>query len=135
MTIDVRRQPSLKLGQTVTIGATSFTADVSVSEGGDDAGPNPHDLYDAALGACEALTVMWYATRKGIPVEDIMVSVDRDSSEERAGTYRLTARLKLKGAFSDAQLAELRAVAEKCPVRKLMTTVTTVVQSEVERME
>lgn len=135
MTIDVRRQPALKLGQIVTIGTTSFTTDVSVPEGGEGAGPSPHDLYDAALGACEALTVMWYATRKGIPVEDVAVSVDRDSSEEREGTYRLTARLKLKGAFTDAQLAELRAVAEKCPVRKLMTKVTTVVTSEVDRME
>ena len=135
MTIDVHRDPALKLGQTIRIGGTAFTADVSVPEGGDDAGPSPHDIYDAALGACEALTVMWYASRKGIPIEDVIVSVDRDASEERAGTYRLTARMQLKGAFSDAQLKELRSVVEKCPVHKLMTVVTTVIDSHVERME
>jgi len=135
MTIDVHRDPALKLGQTIRIAGTAFTADVSVPEGGDDAGPSPHDIYDAALGACEALTVMWYASRKGIPIEDVIVSVDRDASEERAGTYRLTARMQLKGAFSDAQLKELRSVVEKCPVHKLMTVVTTVIDSHVERME
>ena len=36
--------------------------------GGTDAGPTPHDLYDASLAACKALTVLAYARRKGIPV-------------------------------------------------------------------
>ena len=47
---------------------------------------------------------------------------------------RLTARLKIHGTLTDAQLGELQAVAEKCPVHKLMTQVTTEITTEVERL-
>ncbi|MGH8208544.1 MAG: OsmC family protein [Steroidobacteraceae bacterium] len=134
MSVTTRRQPDLKMGQTVHFGNHTLTADVSVVEGGEGAGPSPHDLYDAALGACKALTVMWYATRKTLPVDDIEVVVDRDATQERAGTYGLSATLRIGGLVSDAQLDELLKVAEKCPVHKLMTTVTTVITTQIERM-
>jgi putative redox protein len=76
------------------------------------------------------LTTLWYAQRKQIPVEDICVTVDRDDSEERRGTYRLRATLELGGALTEAQRQELLNVAAKCPVHKLMTQVTTEVVTE-----
>jgi putative redox protein len=109
----------------IRIGQNSLITDLSVEEGGGGSGPNPHDLYDAALGACTALTALWYAKRKSIPVEDIEVSVKRDASHERAGIYRLRAELMLTGRLSAAQREELLRVAQKCPVHKLMTEVTT----------
>ena len=102
-----------------------FVADMSRSDGGEDAGPDPHDLYDSALGACKALTVLWYARRRGIEVGDVDVDIERDSSREREGRYLLTATLHFSGDVTDAQRAELLTVAEKCPVHKLMTQVTT----------
>src|SRR5256886_16405473 len=107
----------------IHIGRNSLTTDLSVEEGGEGSGPSPHDLYDAALGACKALTLVWYAKRKGIPVEDIQVTVDRDASEERKGIYRLTTAIHLTGDLSEAQRQDLLAVAEKCPVHKLMSSV------------
>jgi putative redox protein len=109
----------------IHIGRNSFATDLSVEEGGDGSGPSPHDLYDAALGACTALTVLWYAKRRSIPVEGIEVSVERDASQERAGIYRLSAALTLTGDLSAAQREELLHAAQKCPVHKLMTEVTT----------
>jgi putative redox protein len=134
VSIEIRRRHGLKLGQTVVFDNAELISDVAGSEGGDGAGPSPHDLYDAALGACKALTVMWYAARQRIPVENIQVRVDRDASQERTGTYMLTTRLRLGGSLSDAQLQELRGVAEKCPVHKLMTTVATIIRTDVERL-
>ncbi len=81
--------------------------------------------YDSALGACKALTTLWYAQRKQIPVEDIRVTVERDDSEERRGTYRLRTTLHLTGPLTEAQRQELLNVAGKCPVHKLMTQATT----------
>jgi putative redox protein len=133
MSIVIRRQPQLAAGFTVQVRQHEFVADVSPADGGNDAGPNPHDLYDAALGTCKALTVMGYARRKGIPVEDVEVVVERDASGERSGTYALDTRLRIRGALSDEQLRELEAVAHKCPVHKLMTVVTTVISTRVER--
>jgi len=109
----------------IHIGRNSLASDLSVEEGGEGSAPNPHDLYDAALGACKALTVLWYAKRKNIPVEGIEVSVERDASQERAGIYRLSAALTLTGDLSATQREELLRAAQKCPVHKLMTEVTT----------
>lgn len=125
MTISIIRDQSTPMRHQVRIGKHIISVDEQPANGGEDAGVNPHDLYDAALGACKALTVLWYAKRKGIPVEDIQVDVERDATQERAGTYHLDARLMLGGTLSDAQRQELLAVAGKCPVHKLMTVVKT----------
>ena len=53
------------------------------------------------------------------------MSVERDPSEERKGFYRLATTLHLGGELSDEPRQDLLAVAQKCPVHKLMTSVTT----------
>ncbi len=134
MGIALQRKSQEALAQTVHIRQHLLTSDVSVPEGGTDEGPSPHDFYDAALGSCKALTVLWYARKRGLPVTDIQTEITSDNSEERKGTYRLKATLKIGGDLSDAQLSELLSVAEKCPVHKLMTAVTTEITTTVERL-
>lgn len=134
MTIELRRVPGAPMAQIVQIRSHEFVVDGTVAEGGTDSGPNPHDLYDAALGACKALTVLWYARRKGLPVQSVQTVVERDASAERAGIYRLSARLQISGDLTDAQWAELETVAGKCPVHKLMTSVATEISTSVERV-
>lgn len=133
MSITLQRKQNTALAQTIHIRDHLLDADVSAAEGGADEGPSPHDLYDAAVGACKALTVMWFAKKKGIAVDDIRTEVVSDASQERAGVYRITSKLLISGTFSDAEFAQLVAVAEKCPVHKLMTTVTTEITTQVER--
>lgn len=125
MSIIVRRDTAYPMRHTVLVRDHELTVDGLIEEGGDDAGPSAHDLYDAALGTCKALTLVWYAKRKGIPLEDVEVSVDRDASGERQGVYKLDTTLRLGGPLSDEQREELLNVAGKCPVHKLMTKVTT----------
>jgi putative redox protein len=125
VTIQVIRDQRSLMRHEIHIGHNCIAADLSVEQGGEASAPSPHDLYDAALGACTALTVLWYAKHKKIPVEGITVSVDRDASHERAGIYRLSAALALTGELTEGQRQELLRVAEKCPVHKLMTDVTT----------
>ena len=130
MTILVTRDPARKMMHTVSVRQHEFAVDEPEANGGEDAGPTPHDLYDSALGACKAMTVLWYARRKGLPLEDVQVAVDRDDANERQGVYRLRVTLSLGGPLSAAQRGELLAVAEKCPLHKLMTQVTTEVRTE-----
>jgi putative redox protein len=125
MPITVTRDQSQPLRHVVQVRGHLITVDGTVEEGGSDSGPSPHDLYDAALSSCKAMTVVWYARRKGIPLEDVRVTVERDASAERQGVYRLSTVLHLGGDLTDAQRQDLLAVAHKCPVHKLMTTVTT----------
>ena len=116
MAITIVRDQKALMRHEVRIGAHTFAADASIADGGEALGPNPHDIYDAALGSCEALTLLWYASRKGVPVGEIEVTVERDQSEERSGIYRLDTKLKLGGNLTDAQRRELLSVASKCPV-------------------
>ena len=125
MTIEVIRDRTHKMKHVVHVRQHHFAADEPVANGGEDLGVTPHDIYDSALGACKAMTVLWYANRKQIPLEDIRATVERDDSAERQGTYRLRVTLAITGALSAAQRQELLAVAEKCPVHKLMTVSTT----------
>src|ERR1700730_10816684 len=129
MAIQIVRDLTALMRHEVRVGPHVFTADAGIEDGGEGLGPGPHDLYDSALGACEALTVLWYAKRKGIPVENIEVTVERDQSEERTGIYRLATKLKLGGKLTGAQRQELLSVASKCPVHKLMTSVQTVIET------
>jgi putative redox protein len=133
MTLELQHKPGALLAQTLQIRNHVLSTDVSVGEGGADDGPSPHDLYDAALGACKALTVMWFAKKKGMAVDDVRTEVVSDNSQERGGVYKVRAKLVISGAISDAEFAQLVAVAEKCPVHKLMTTVTTEIATVVER--
>jgi putative redox protein len=129
MTISIRRDGTTGTRHILKLRNHEIPVDASPAGGGSDGGPDPHDLYDASLAACKALTVLIYARRKGIPVEDIEVVVDRDASEERKGVYRLKSGLRVTGEMSDAQRDELLRVAEKCPVHKLMTEVKTEIET------
>ena len=52
MAIELRLDRTVKIAQTVHIRTHELVSDISLADGGDDTGPSPHDLYDAALGAC-----------------------------------------------------------------------------------
>lgn len=130
MTITITRDRAHKMKHIATVRQHAIALDEPASNGGEDLGVGPHELFDSALGACKALTVLWYAQRKSIAVEDIQVTVERDDSEERKGVYRLRTVLHLSGALTEAQRQELLAVAGKCPVHKLITQVKTEVVTE-----
>ena len=59
MTILVVRDQLASMRHEIHIGRHSLASDLSIEEGRGGSGPNPHDLYDAALGACTALTALW----------------------------------------------------------------------------
>jgi putative redox protein len=135
MTIRVVRDQRAPMRHDVHIGTYKLITDLGVQNGGDGSGPTPHDLYDAALGACKALTVLLYANRRNIPVEGIEVAVERDASQERTGTYRLSTKLTLTGTLSTVQREDLLRVAQVCPIHKLMTEVTTEISTELSKID
>ena len=128
MIVVERIDPTGGTAHRISIRGHELVADMSAPDG-HDAGPDPHDLYDSALGACKAMTMLWYAQRNDIPVEGIHVGVVRDASEERKGVYKLTTRIALSGPLTDEQHGKLIAVAAKCPVHKLMSEVETQIET------
>ena len=87
--IKVRKACDGRFKQVVEVRANALISDVPVDLGGEDAGPEPHDLLDAALGACTAITVTMVAQRKQMPLTDVRVEVTRD---EANGLYKLALR-------------------------------------------
>jgi putative redox protein len=114
---------------TVRIRSHSFTSDVSAATGSHDAAPGPHDFFDVALATCKAMTAMWYAKRKAIPLERVETHVESDDSQERAGVYRLRVRIELFGPMSDEQRADVHRAIGACPIHKLMTTSEVVIET------
>lgn len=107
-----------KLQHVIEIGPHRLFTDVPVALGGDDTGPEPHDLLAAALAACTALTVTMYAKRKGWPLDDIDVRIEHGKLDL---AYVLTRRIAYIGSLSPEQRDMLTAVANKCPVHKTLS--------------
>lgn len=115
--VKVRKAPEGKLRQLVEVGHNSIYADESAEVGGDDGGPNPHDLLDAALGACTAMTVTMVARRKQMPLRDVRVEI---THEEDNDNYRLHRKVELVGELSEEQRQYLLGIANKCPIHRAL---------------
>ncbi|VVO14273.1 OsmC family protein [Pseudomonas fluorescens] len=122
MTVTVNTESSECFRHSIQVGDHHFYTDLPKDLGGEDTAPEPHDYFDAALGACKALTLKLYAQKKEIPLTGVTVEVKHDNSQEQQGKYALQVKLTLKGVLTDAQREELHRVADRCPIHKLMTT-------------
>ncbi|MES2803808.1 MAG: OsmC family protein [Bdellovibrionota bacterium] len=93
-------------------------SDVTAQLGGDNSAPDPHQYLEVALASCTAITVMMYAKRKAIPLDDIDVSIHITAEGEANAISR---GIKLIGNLTPEQKNSLMAIAEKCPVHKFIS--------------
>jgi putative redox protein len=117
-----------KLQHVIEIGQHRLLSDAPVALGGEDSGPEPHDLLAAALAACTAMTVTMYARRKEWPLDDIDVVVEHGKVDQ---AYVLTRRIAYIGNLSGEQREMLTAVANKCPVHKTLSGAIRILTEEV----
>jgi uncharacterized OsmC-like protein len=111
----------------VTVGAHTLVADEPKSVGGAGGGPTPYDYLLASVGACTAMTLRMYASRKGWPLEEAVVrlrnarshAADCENCETQAvGIRRLERQIELKGPLTAEQRERLLAIADRCPVKQ-----------------
>lgn len=93
-------------------------ADEGPAVGGEDAGPTPHEMIEAALAACTIMTLQLYANRKEWPLEGADVAV-RIEKEDRKETLILK-EITLRGNLSEEQKTRLLEIADKCPIHRLL---------------
>ena len=119
-----------KFAQHVLTGRHRLRADEPADVGGEDSGPSPYDWLLGGLGACTAMTVRMYATRKGWPLDRVRVYLRHDKihasdcaeCESREGRVDAIEReIALEGALDAAQRSKLLEIADKCPVHRTLT--------------
>lgn len=111
-------------------GGNTLVSDEPVSNGGQNLGPSPKELLAAALAACTSITVKMYAARKGWDLQDIYIDVDMDRLDGENKTV-INRTIRFTGNLDETQKARLTAIANACPVHKILTNpiqVTTNVQ-------
>jgi len=129
-----KKQVIAKLGSEgyttdIVAGKHGMVADESEDLGGNDFGPSPYELLNAALSACTAMTLQMYARRKKWPLESVKVDIafDRsyqedcqacEDSDRKIGKYEVS--ITLEGPLDEEQKARLLEIAHKCPVHKTL---------------
>jgi putative redox protein len=102
----------------IQIGPHAIVSDAPRTSGGEETGPEPHDLLAAALAACTSLTVTIYARRKSMDLQDIEVSIQHG---QMGDTYELVRNIHYIGNLSAEEKQRLTDIANKCPVHKTLS--------------
>ena len=93
-------------------------ADEPVGKGGQDKGFSPKELLASTLGACTCATVRMYADHKAWDLEKVEASVELIDEE---GQTKLIRKLQITGNLDEEQRIRLLAVANACPIHKILT--------------
>jgi putative redox protein len=98
----------------------SVIADEPVDKGGKDTGFSPKELLAASLAACTSATLRMYAERKEWPLEEVKITIDLERDESANKTV-INRKIQFTGTLTDEQIKRLLAVANACPVHKILT--------------
>ncbi len=101
-----------------------LTADEPVGIG-DNLGPSPYELLLASLGSCTSMTMRMYANKKKLDLDNIEVRLyyereHYDDCKASGHIEKIIKRIKLEGNLDDKEKDKLLAIAEKCPVNKML---------------
>ncbi len=128
--VQVKGRANEKFKQSIKAGSHSLLSGAPKEFGGNEDGPNPHELLLGSLGACTAITIEMYAQRKGWDLQEVIVDLRDEEVEDPNNLGRkvtkITREISVSGNLQPDQVEGLKAVAEKCPVHKIIAGATIV---------
>jgi uncharacterized OsmC-like protein len=123
--VEVKSSSKDSYKQEINTGKHHIAADAPKAFGGEEAAPDPHELLLAALGACSSITMQMYAKRKGWPLSgvDIQLSESKQDDTQNPGQSMalISKNIKVSGELTAEQVTELKTIADKCPIHKLIS--------------
>ena len=119
----------VKYAQTASVGPHVVHSDEPTDLGGNDTGPNGHELLMASLGACTNTTVQMYAERHQWPLTGVHAALSyarvltenpADSDAKSGMVDRIELEISFAGNLSEEQQQGLLEIAGRCPVHRLL---------------
>jgi putative redox protein len=91
--------------------------DQPVSDGGDDIGPTPTELFVAGLAACVGFYAERFLRRHGLPAHDVHVQANFELAKDRpARVASIDVALVVPCTLTTKQAESLQAMVEHCTV-------------------
>jgi putative redox protein len=107
-----------------------FLADEPKDVGGNEMGPTPYQLLNAALGSCTAMTLKMYADRKEWDLQKVTVHLSHrkkhveDSAKPEGSHSKVEVfhrKISVEGELDREQRDRLLEIANKCPVHRTLS--------------
>jgi putative redox protein len=99
-------------------GQHALGTDTTPPKGGGE-GFRPHELLEAALASCTAITLRLVAEERGIALRGVDVRIELDRAQPEKSIFR--SRIEFDPELSEADRKTLLAAARLCPVRKTLS--------------
>ena len=110
--------------QSVTVRGHKLFADEPLSfPEGTDKGLSPNDFLLSSLGSCTSITLRMYARLKKLPLDKIIIRLNRNESGD------IDRKIELIGNLTHEQRNRLFEISNKCPIHKVLTNKTKIISS------
>ena len=114
--------------QSVTVRGHKLYADEPLSfPEGTDKGLSPNDFLLSSLGSCTSITLRMYARLKKLPLDKIIIKLNKNENGE------IDRKIELVGNLTDEQRNKLFEISNKCPIHKALTNKINIISSLIKK--
>ncbi len=100
--------------------------DVPADSGGADAGPEPVELFVAALGACMAMHIAKYCETVKLPHEGFEMDLDFQVVKGPLRVGSVMVDIRLPATFPESRVEAIKRAAQQCTVKNTLKEATAI---------
>lgn len=98
----------------------TIRTDQTEAAGGSGSAPGPFDLFLASIGTCAGYYVLAFCRRRGIPNDEIELTLETVRNEERHRIERIDIHVHLPKSFPERYVDACLRSAAQCAVKKYL---------------